>query len=150
MAQATIDKSIVIDAPAATVWDVLTSRELFLDWTQPFNPGGEATVEGDFAPGAEMSFTDQDGAGLKGKVVEYTPPVSLTIEYVAEYFKGEELTDTSREGTWIGSSESYRITEDDGRSTLAINQTLPAADVEHFDQPWDSALARIKELAEGA
>ena len=125
-------------------------QRALLDWTRAFNPGGKATVQGEFAPGAEMSFTDQDGTGLKGQVVECTPARSLRIEYVAEYFHGEESTDASRDGTWIGSSESYRITEHDGRATLAINQTLPATDVGHFNQAWDGALARIKELAERA
>jgi uncharacterized protein YndB with AHSA1/START domain len=148
MGHGTIDKSIEIDAPAATVWEVLTDKGQFLEWTKVFNPGGASIMEGEFAPDAGVSFKDQDGTGLKGKVVDFTPAQSIRIEYVAEYFQGVESSDASREGSWIGSAEAYSVTEHEGRSTLHIHQTLPASDVSHFDQAWDRALDRIKELAE--
>lgn len=148
----TITKEVSINAPAAKVWQIVTDKKYVNDWSMVFMPPDstpdDMTMEGEFGPDATLVFKDKDGTGMKGDVTVWQPNEEMKIAYVSEYFQNQESTDDSRENSWIGGYEDYKLSEQDGKTTLKIEQTLPESDAEYFEPAWARALARVKELSE--
>ena len=142
----TIKKSIAIHAPKEKVWEVLLNDEYTRQWYAEFMEGSHA--ETDWKVGSKALFTDSNGSGIIGKIVENKKAELLTIEYLGAVENGKEEYDSEMAKAVKGSMEIYKLSESNGVTNLIISVDMGE---EHFDfmsLAWDKALQKIKSFSE--
>lgn len=143
-----IKKTVKVNAPRETVWDVLVRDEYTRAWYSEFSEGSHA--EGDWNVGGRISFLDGSGNGLVAKVVAKEPHERISIEHQSVIMDGKEAPDSEEAKKWRGCKENYTLSQEDGMTTLTVEQELPEDYLESIPDLWDKALLKVKELAEGA
>ena len=142
-----VDKTMEINAPASTVWEVLTSPEQTREWAPEFSGGAEFHIESDWRPGSPVLWKGQDGNVIvEGNVTAVEPKTFL--RFTVFDVRGEKPPVTDEDGI------TYELTEHAGKTTLRILQgdfsVMPegekyqrlSADV------WVRVLPKVKALAE--
>lgn len=140
----TIRKKEEIKASKEAIWNVLLTPELFTRWGAAFCP--DSRMEGTWKKGGSISYTDNKGMGLKGKVIEFEPNNRVTVEYSTVLMDFKKTID--KEG-WTGCTETYELLEKNGVTNLSIETQVPSKKYQvEFSKSWDQALSEIKNLAE--
>lgn len=146
-----VTHSITINAPKQKVWRVLTEHPFVDEWTGGYMDG--STVKGEFGLGEKISYQSPEG-GVKVVVKEFLPGERLVTVVNAnlkpdgqDLQEGDEGYEDSKE--WIGSTDAYELTEEDGKTTLTITTHYP----ETFDESTHSSaqsesFSKLKDLAE--
>ncbi|RYY34236.1 MAG: SRPBCC domain-containing protein [Sphingobacteriaceae bacterium] len=142
----TIKKTIDIKAPAQKVWDVLMKEEYNSQWYECFMPGTKA--ETDWQPGSKVTFTDPEGSGMLGVITANEPAKLLHITYNGFVNKGQEDVDSEMAKAYSGSTEIYKLSENDGKTTLDIAAAMGDDYYEEMSKAWEEALDMIKQFSE--
>lgn len=136
----TIDREIIINAPAAKVWQVLWNKETYKKWTSAYMPGSQYT--GEIKAGEKVRFTDPENNGMESEIASLTENKEITFRHLCELKNGKEGKSLH------GWEEKYTLEEKDGITTLHMTQQM---DEKYFDE-MDAATAKafriVKELAE--
>lgn len=139
-----LEFKIIINKPKELVWFVLWDDQSFRDWANNIDEG--TYLLGDLAEGNEIQFISSiNGYGV-------TSLVSKLVLY--EYILFKHAADTQDAGTetrdkqWTGGSESYSLSEVNGKTELIIKSEIPDELVDIFKVSMPIAINRIKELAE--
>jgi uncharacterized protein YndB with AHSA1/START domain len=147
-----IKKSITINASRDKVWEVLTTHPLVDEWNDAFMSGSKVT--GEFSLNSELLYQGSDNGGMKTVIKEFVPGEKLVnVGTAVVNDKGDELKAGDKDyddyKDWIGSADTYELSEADGQTTLTVTTTIPDPSmVDTFNESWERALAKIKELAE--
>jgi uncharacterized protein YndB with AHSA1/START domain len=143
-----ISSAIDIRVSAAAVWDALTNPEM----TKKYMFGCEALS--DWRPGSSLvwkgHFNGLDMVTVKGKVVSIEPGQSLV--YTAIDPNNPAIPDVPENYLTI----TYDLTEQDGRTTLAVTQgdyNSVAEGAKRYEETmagggWTPLLVQIKDLLE--
>jgi uncharacterized protein YndB with AHSA1/START domain len=125
---------VTIEAPAATVWELLTTAEGLVRWVGP-----EATAVAE--PGGALRWMHPNGATVVGRFVELVPPRRLVFTYGWE---------DGRMGVPPGSTTVViELTERDGVTTLRLeHHGLPPAVVDDHERGWAYFLGLLQGRAE--
>jgi hypothetical protein len=144
-----IIKTITINAPAETVWDVLFTDAPYKLWASRFSQG--SYFDTDWEEGSKVIFSDPLKSGLIGTVTTNIPQAMMIITYDGQLVDGVEDYDSDEVMDWIkGSKESYELIEDGNETTLNISSEMSDKWYEEMNKAWDKALQTIKELAENS
>lgn len=138
--------SIVINASAEKVWDVLLGQETYPVWTSVFSEG--SAVETDWKKGSKALFLDGKGSGMVSVIDENIPNEFLSIRHIGEVINGVEDTESERVKSWAGAHENYRLVRMDGQTEWQTEIDLSPEWEGFFDEVWPKAQAIVKELAE--
>lgn len=138
--------SIVINASAEKVWDVLLGLETYPVWTSVFSEG--SMVETDWKKGSRALFSDGKGSGMIAVIEENIPNEFLSIRHIGEVINGVEDTESERVKSWAGAHENYRLTTVEGKTEWLTEIDLAPEWEVFFDETWPKAQAKVKELAE--
>lgn len=143
--------SIVINAPAARVWNVMLDDKTYRLWTEAFSPG--SYYKGDWSKGSKILFLgpgENGDSGMVSRIKENRKHEFISIEHLGIIHNGIE--DISSEGAkaWAGALENYSFMENNGTTDLRIDLTGNIAKefVEMFDGMWPNALKTLKEISE--
>ena len=128
------------------VWDVLLQDQFNRLWYAEFSEGTYA--ETDWQVGSKAVFIDQSGNGLLSKVVINQPHAVLSLEHQGMINNGTEDYESADAQAMKGTHETYRLTEKDGVTQLAIELDMGAEYYDFMAAAWEKALQKIKELAE--
>jgi uncharacterized protein YndB with AHSA1/START domain len=142
----TIKKSITIQAPRKKVWEVLHQDQLTRQWYAEFGEGTKAETE--WLEGSKVSFTDSDGNGILAKVTDFKPYDLISVEFLGFVAGGQEDFESEGAKAVKGGQETYRLTEKDGGTHLAIEADMGNEWADQMAKAWDKALVKIKDLAE--
>lgn len=142
----TIRKSIEIDAPRETVWNVMLDDDSYRSWTEPFCPGSYADT--DWKEGSKVIFSDGAGSGMVGRIVVSRFPEKVSVEYTGVLMNDEEDADSDFARALRGTHETYILTENGNGTLLSIESDMTADYFDSMSEAWDKALLRIRELAE--
>jgi uncharacterized protein YndB with AHSA1/START domain len=136
----TAKKTIIINTPAAKVWDALTRPEMVkqylfgTDLTADWRVGGTLTYRGQWEGKA---YED------KGTVLAFEPEKLLKTTYFSSFSGLEDKPENYNTVT-------YKLSEKRGRTTLTItqdnNRTRESA--EHSAKNWAMVLEGLKKLVE--
>ena len=136
-----INKSVEINSPVQQVWNTLVDLSFTNQWAQAFGEGTQA--ETDWKKGSEIVWNDKEGnVGARGIIKVNRPPVDLIVQYYDDIQAkpGDDL------GEYV---ESYHIDGDERSATLTIAAgPLALKYIAQHEPLWNSALQKIKELAE--
>lgn len=144
-----LEYSITINAEPSRVWNTMLEPGKYEQWVKAFSDG--STFEGKWEQGAAVRFVDPSMGGTKAILEIYRPYECILAKHVAIVTKeGEEETETDVAKQWIGTTEKYIFSEQDGGTKLTIEMSTHASFVEMFNSCWPKALDTIKALAEEA
>ena len=135
--------SLEIHAPREKVWDTLWQDETFREWAGIIDPGTH--MVGDLQVGNEVQYISGNGYGVTSLVEKLTKNEFLLLRHSADT---QEEGKREREKEWTGGTESYRLAEKDGTTTLTVVFDVPPQLQEYFKVNYPKALARVKVLAE--
>jgi len=143
-----IKGNMTINAHKEKVWDVLIDDKFTKIWYAEFGEGTHAIT--DWKVGSKVQFRDKSGSGLVGKIISNQPGELLSIEYYGLLDKGVEDLDSEGAKQVKGGREIYKLTEEDGVTTLQTEADMAEDFFEMMSDAWERALQKIKELSEAA
>lgn len=145
-----IQNSIEINASKEKVWKVLWDDQTFRDWSGIIDEGTYMT--GTLQEGNEINFIgNNDGDvryGVTSRVEKLIPGSHILLTRIADILVNKDGSIQKRDNQWTGSSESYDLTERDGKVILSNALDVPDELVGYFENKLPLVLERIKFLAE--
>ena len=142
-----VEKSIKINTPASSVWDVLTKPEFTDQWAPEFSGGAEFHIESDWKLGSPVLWKGQDGSVIvQGNVTALE--LNKFLRFTVFDVRGEKPPVTEEDGI------TYELTEQNGETMLRLSQGdfSVMAEGEKYHrlsaEVWDRVLPKVKELAE--
>ncbi len=149
MTKLSVEKSIVINAPASRVWTVLTTPKFTQQWSGFF--GATGPIDTDWKLGNAIRWKNaNDEVYVSGRVVGLENDKLLRFTVRASNPEMQPMSGLAEDDI----TQTYALTEQNGRTTLSTThgdfsklkngaQILPGAAA-----VWDGVLPKIKELAE--
>lgn len=147
-----LEFKIEIDAPREKVWEVLWNDKTYPQWTRAFGQGGRA--ESDWQEGSRIHFLADDDNGTHGLNGMYSLiDKKIDNEYMAFKHLGvlkdgieQPLDEESKK--WAGSMETYKLTDEGGKTILETSVDIVDDHVEMFNEAFPEAFRIVKELSE--
>jgi uncharacterized protein YndB with AHSA1/START domain len=131
-----VDHRIVLDAPRAEVYRLLTTADGLLRWMAM-----EAVAEP--VPGGRLQWTHENGATMVGRFLELEPPRRLVFAYGWR----DDLMGVPPESTTV----EIELEEADGRTTLSlVHRGLSHAVMEEHRLGWEFFSLRLREAVRAA
>jgi uncharacterized protein YndB with AHSA1/START domain len=138
-----VEQSIVINAPAAIVWEVLTHADLNVQWIREWWPEIKE-VRSEWKTAGPVTWITEDGeTGAEGKVFISSPPVMLSFSFKVNGLEMEKQEDIT-----------YKLEETECDTTLHVSVGDFGDTPEHMAcypgavESWEKSLPQIKRLAE--
>lgn len=143
-----LEYKTVISAPAKKVWETMLNKETYEQWVGKSWPG--SSYDGKWVKGEKMKFAGADGSGTLAEFVEVKPYERVLARHIAALGPGgvEDRTSDLAKG-WIGTTEEYRFSEQNGKTALTVVIETNPDWAQMFDEGWPAALEELKKLAEG-
>ncbi len=140
MLDATIRKTIFLNADAVTVWAFLTKKNKLAQWFHP--------AESDFEQGCDYALVQEseDGSTVRkcwGTVLEAKPPEKLVYTFSIDPLGGAMTTVTWTLEEVYGGTRLSLLHEGIGPAAGAAALPLLMA----LDAGWDAHLSRLREAA---
>lgn len=135
--------SVEIHTPKQHVWNTLWQDVTFRDWAGIVDPGTH--MVGELKEGSEVQFISANGYGVTSLIEKLTPGKFLLLRHSADT---QDSGANTRKKQWSGGTESYRLSEKDGITTLVAAFDVPTELEAIFNESYPKALARVKALAE--
>jgi uncharacterized protein YndB with AHSA1/START domain len=133
-----------IYAPRQKVWDTLWQDQTFREWAGIIDPG--TYMVGELKEGSEVQFiSSENGYGVTSLVEKIVPNQYLLLRHSADT-QGSGTQERTSE--WTGGTESYKLSEENGVTTLIAAFDVPQEMEEYFNTVYPKALEKVKELAE--
>jgi uncharacterized protein YndB with AHSA1/START domain len=144
-----VDKNIIINAPAANVWNIITNPEHNLVWAVEFSSGGpQFHINSTWQLGSPVYWKGEDGTVFVEGNVTAVEPYQLLRFTVFDVRFSERPKVSDEDGI------TFELTEEGGVTTLHILQGDFSAMTDgkkYRDlsaEIWDKVLPAIKRLAE--
>lgn len=141
-----LEFSITINASPKKVWDIITGKETYDQWTKVFAEG--STVETDWKKGSKALFLDGKGSGMVSEIAESIPGKFLSIHHLGEVKDGVEDPTTYQGEEWGDALENYTLKEVDGKTVWLVEMDMNEEYAQYMEDTWPLALAKVRELAE--
>jgi uncharacterized protein YndB with AHSA1/START domain len=141
-----LEFSITINANPQKVWDIITGKETYDQWTKVFAEG--STVDTDWKKGSKALFLDGKGSGMVSEIAESIPGKFLSIHHLGEVKDGVEDPTTYQGEEWGDALENYTLKEVDGKTVWLVEMDMNEEYAQYMEDTWPLALAKVKELAE--
>ena len=144
----TLHFETVVDASPQKVWETMLDKETYKKWVDVSWPG--SSYHGEWKQGAQIRFTGDDGGGgTLGEVIELDPYKKVVVEHVAVLLDGgKEDRESDMAKGWIGATEAYTFTGENGSTRLDVEITTAPEWSSMFEDGWPKALVALKQLAE--
>jgi carbon monoxide dehydrogenase subunit G len=139
-----INKQITINATADKVWQVLLSKETYLQWAKVFQEGSDYLATDNFAQGSKVIFGAGTGNGMVALVSINDPNHKIQFTFTGEVNEGIEKS----MGEFDGMTETYTLTQNGKEVLLNVETSMMDEWYDSMDKAWDQAIVIIKELSE--
>jgi uncharacterized protein YndB with AHSA1/START domain len=126
---------LTIEAPAAVVWEHLTTADGLTRWVGP-------TATADAVPGGELRWMHPDGSTVVGRFLELVPHRRVVFSYGWE----DHRMGVPPESTTV----EIELSEHEGATTLKLtHHGLPPAAIEPHLHGWTYFLGELRVSAAG-
>lgn len=144
---ANVMHSVIINAPAQKIWDVLWNENTYKEWTQFFSPG--SNYQSEWKLGGKTFFLDASGRNGAYAIIEKLDEPNTVIFKHAGYLMDGKIVNNTREVIdWLGAEEKYFITQFDGYCKLQGETNTSPEYVQHMKEGFIKGFEKVKELAE--
>lgn len=139
-----IEFKITINATAKKLWQTLWFHQTYKKWTNVFCEG--SYYQGEMKEGNTIQFLTPQGRGMYSSIESFKENEYAVFKHLGEI---ENFINQPAENfAWSGSTETYKLTENNGITVLtAIQDTVPEFE-EWFNTTFPKAMQHIKTLAE--
>jgi hypothetical protein len=124
--------------------------ETYNQWTAEFNP--TSTYEGSWEKGSKIRFigTDENGkkGGMVSEIAENIPYRYVSIRHYGLLDGENEITSGEEVEKWAGSLENYSFEENNGVTTVRVENDASEDHLDYFNSTWPKALDKLKEITE--
>ena len=144
----TLRFAVTIRAPRETVWDAMLSDATYRAWTAEFCEG--SYWEGSWEEGAKIRFLGPSGDGITSEIAESRRPEVVSIRHLGLVKGGAEDFASPEATAWAPSYETYTFTVAGSATEVSVALDVPPDFEEYMTTTWPKALARLKEICEGA
>ena len=134
--------SATINAARNFVWDALWQDTHYRNWTSAFSESSFA--ESEWKEGAEVKFLNGKGQGMYGIIEKMEEPSLMVFKHIGEIAGNEK----KEPGNWTGATESYSLTEQEGKTLLTVEMDVEQEWLDYFLKTWPVALEKLKAIAE--
>lgn len=136
-----------IAAPKNKVWDIMLAPDTYKQWVSVSWPG--STYNGKWKLGEKIRFESPGQGGTLAQLDEYKPHDTLLATHIAVLNPdGSEDRASDVAKGWIGSTERYTFTEQNGKTTLQVDIETNPAWADMFKDGWPNALKELKKICE--
>lgn len=149
MTRLVVEKSIDINAPASTIWKVLTKPEFTKEWSGFF--GATGPIDSDWKLGSKVLWKNAQGqVYVSGTVIALEQNTLLQFTVRATNPAMQPISGLDEDDI----TQSYALLEHDGRASLSVvhgdfNKLANGEQIRpNAAAVWDKALPKIKELSE--
>jgi len=144
----TLHYEISIDASPQKVWETMLNKETYVQWVGDAWPG--SSYDGEWKKGTTIRFTGEDGGGgTLAEITELKPYSRVVAEHVAILLEdGSEDRESEMAKGWIGTTEAYAFTGENGSTKLDVELTTNPEWASMFEEGWPKALEALKRLVE--
>lgn len=144
----TLQFETVIAASPEKVWKTMLDKPTYEQWVDVAWPG--STYKGEWKQGAQIRFTGaDDNGGIVSEVTHIDPYASVVVEHIAVILEDGTLDrDSDMAKDWIGSTEAYTFTPENGGTKVNVAITTTPEWSSMFEDGWPKALDALKQLAE--
>ena len=142
-----INFSTRINAPREKVWKVLWNDDSYRRWTSVFAEGSYAETD-NWKEGSKVLFLSPGGDGMVSKVASNKENAFMSFEHLGVVKNGVEDTESESVKGWAGARENYTLTEENGKTKLAVDLESTDEFKDYFIKTFPVALEKVKELAE--
>lgn len=138
---ATIHRTITINAPASKIWKVLLDQDTYTQWTEPFDVGQgyESTLE----VGSPIKFNGEQGS-LSSKIITCIKDYQISFEHDS-YLDDQGEIESSE---FQGFRETYTLIPQGESIVLDIFANISQKESDFFNLKWQECLVIIKYLSE--
>jgi len=143
--------SVVIDAPKEKVWHAMLDDRTYREWTKAFNP--TSYYKGDWKKGSKILFlgsnpeTGEEG-GMVSRIADHKPYEFISIEHLGIFNNGVEDTTSDEARKWAPAYENYSFKEKNGATEVLVQVDIDESEADAFNEMWQEALQKLKEIAE--
>ena len=146
-----INFSVHINAPASKVFNAITDKNQYQQWTTEFNP--TSTFEGGWKKGDKILFVgvNKDGKkeGMVSTIEENIPGKQISIKHLGFVDGENEITEGPAVESWAGAKEEYFLREENGGTTFDVALDVTGDFKDDMERMWPKALAKLKGMLEG-
>lgn len=137
----TISFDIEIKASKEKVWSILWQDSNYRAWTKVFCEGSHAVS--DWKEGSRILFLNGEGQSMYSVIEKKRPNEFMLFRHLGEIDNGKEQPPYQQSST-----ESYILTESDGKTHLTVELLVEEEYEDYFFNQFPVALKKIKMLAE--
>ena len=141
-----IQFTATINAPAAVVWQHITSLESYKHWASAFAEG--CYYQGSWDAGSRMLFLSPSGDGMVSEIAENRKNEFISIRHVGFISNGTEDTTSEFIRSWTPAYENYTLLPVHGGTTMLVELDVTADFEDDMNQAWPKALTLLKTLCE--
>jgi hypothetical protein len=139
--------STTINAPKEKVWKTLWDENSYRAWTSAFAEGSSVKTD-NWKEGSKVLFHDGKGNGMVSMVAANKPNEFMSFKHLGEVKDGVEDLSSEKVSSWAGATESYTLTEANGKTELSVEMDIAEDFKDYFSKTWPQALQIVKELSE--
>lgn len=137
----TISFDIEIKASKEKVWTILQEDSNYRAWTKVFSEGSHAVS--DWKEGSRILFLNGEGQGMYSVIEKKRPNEFMLFRHLGQIDNDKEQPPYKQSST-----ESYILTESDGKTHLTVELLVEEEYEDYFFKQFPVALEKIKMLAE--
>jgi uncharacterized protein YndB with AHSA1/START domain len=142
-----LEFKININAPRKKVWKIMLDKETYKEWVGVSWP--DSYYEGEWKEGNDLKFITPDESGTLVTLLKHKPYELSHAKHIAVLIDGgEEDRESEVAKSWIGTTETYTFTEAKGVMELKVEINTNPDWAEMFNDGWDKALGKLKEMCE--
>lgn len=141
-----LEFSIIINASANKVWQVLWYDTTYRKWTSAFHEGSYAVS--DWKEGSRVHFLSPNGNGMYSMISECKENELMAFKHLGEIKNFEEQPANDETKEWSDAREIYSLKETNGITTLNVFMDSIDSFEDYMNKTFPVALSLVKELAE--
>jgi len=142
-----LEFKILIAANRKKVWETMLNPVTYKKWVNVSWPG--SYYEGDWKQGEDLRFISPGRGGTMAHLVECKLYEYILAKHIAVINADGSLDKESKIAQgWIGTTESYTFSEQNGETTLTTEVNITPEWAQMFNDGWPQALAALKDLCE--
>lgn len=136
-----------IDANREKVWQTMLQPDTFKEWTNVSFPG--TYYIGNWKQGEKIQFTGPGGGGTVATIDELKLFDHILARHTAVLnTDGTEDLDSDIAKGWIGTTERYSFTEQNGKTQITVEVHTTPEWAGMFNNSWPASLQELKKICE--
>ncbi|MGM0636531.1 MAG: SRPBCC domain-containing protein [Bacteroidota bacterium] len=137
--------SIIINAKAEKIWDVMWHKETYSKWNEAFSKDTYYETT-EFKEGNKIHLLTKEGHGMFSVFHHINKPEKLIFKHLGEIENFKEVT--PEKDQWEDAFETYQLVQHNGKTELNVSVYSEEKYIDMMNDMFPKALSKLKKLAE--